>query len=120
MIICNYTTDLGAVFNRYRPRINGLDLTNNRLIPVDEVLLIASNYVPIDGYETVGDKEGVCNKVGKSRVLVMQFDSKLLELEYYEPFTQLDWSVFNTEEVRVETIPEFIHHGDLDIALRRI
>lgn len=115
MIICDYTNDLGVVYQRVKPFIRGLNIVTNQLIPYNEVLLNVSNYIPIDGYTEVGDKEAVCPMRGRMRRIIMRFSQAIYELDYYEPFFNLDWLVFDTEEVRVETIPEFINHGNLDV-----
>lgn len=115
MWLCDYTNDLGFYYKRYKPYIAGIDTRNNRTIPIHDVLLQLSNYVDTGGYYEVGDKEGICTIRGRKRRLVMQERNRIYELEYYLPFTSLDWSVFTDEDLAVETVPEFINDGDLRI-----
>lgn len=118
MWICDYRNDIGLVYKRYKPYIIGIDTLNNRTIPTADVILQLSNYIDMGGYVEVGDREAVCSSRGRKRRLVMQKANTIYEVEYYQPFTMLDWSVFTDENLAVETIPEFINEGDLSIMLR--
>jgi hypothetical protein len=118
MWLCDYTNDLGFYYKRYKPYIAGIDTFNNRSIPTHDVLLQLSNYVDTGGYYEVGDREGTCSTRGRKRRLILQKRNIIYELEYYLPFRDLDWSVFTDETLAVETIPEFINDGDLQIMLR--
>jgi hypothetical protein len=118
MYLCDYTNDLGYVFNRYKPYIIGIDTLNNRTIPTIDVLLQLSNYIDTGGYYEVENGSAVCGSIGRKRRFVMQKGNIIYELEYYLPFTLLDWSVFTDEDLAIETIPEFINDGDLRVLLK--
>lgn len=118
MFLCDYTNDLGYQFKRYKPYIIGIDTLNNRTIPIVDVLLQVSNYLDTGGYYEVNNKDATCSSIGRKRRLVLQKANIIYELEYYQPFTMLDWSVFADEDLAVETIPEFINDGDLRVMLK--
>lgn len=120
MIICDYTNDIGIKYRRVKPFIRGLDIVTNQLMTPQNVLLNVSNYIPIDGYYEVGNREALCQMDGRLRRIIMRFNAVIYELDYYEPFVNLDWSVFDSEEVRVEVLPEFINHGNINTMMLQL
>lgn len=118
MYLCDYTNDIGVTYRRVKPYIAGIDRRTNRYIPTVDVLLQVSNYIDTGGYYLANRREAVCSMRGKRRRLVVQIGNIAYELDYWKPFTELDWSVFADEDVAVETIGEFIGNDDLSIMLR--
>lgn len=118
MFICDYINDLGYEFKRYKPYIIGIDTLTNRTIPMNDVILQISQYIDMEGYFEVDNKEAICSSRGRKRKLILQKANKIYEFEYYQPFNMLDWSVFTDENIAVETIPEFINDGDLYVILK--
>lgn len=113
MILCDYRTDLGDVKKLVRPRLNGVNTNTNESISPSDILLIVSNYVPINAYYERPDKSAVCPYSGRKRRLIMDLGVELIDIEYPEPFTQIDWTVFDSLNIRVETLPEFISDGEI-------
>ena len=118
MYLCDYINDLGIRYRRIKPNIMGINRLTNIVIPTIDVIVQLSNYVDTGGYYLVGNKEAVCTMRGKRRRLVLQKGNLYYELDYWQPFTELDWSVFADEDVAVEVTGEFIGSTDLDIILR--
>ena len=115
MILCNYRSDFGVIQNRYKPLIKGFDKSGNKDISAQETLLIISNFISIDNYYEVGNKERYCplNFVTKARRLTYGSLNYSIELEYPIPFTDLDWTIIKTEQLSIKTIGEFINDSDI-------
>ncbi|WP_324281575.1 hypothetical protein VKI22_10495 [Cyanobacterium aponinum UTEX 3221] len=120
MFLCDYKTDIGFIRQRVKPALKGINLITRELIPVDEILLNISAWVSIDDFIEVPDRNAFCSFSSRKRRLLMEFDNKVFDVEYPIPFTELDWSAFNSEGVAVETIPEFINDGNLKIQLNHV
>ena len=118
MIVCDYVSDLGTIFPRVVPSVKGLNIRENIAIAAEQVLLIASNYISIDGYENVPNRSGVCSVKFRKRVIVLELDNQVLELEYPKPFTDIDWNTLSQTNVKAQTFPEFINDGQVRLQLK--
>ena len=115
MFLCDYRSDFGVIQDRIKPLIKGFDKSGNKDISVQETLLIISNFISIDNYYEVGNKERYCplTFVTKARRLTYESLNYSIELEYPEPFTDLDWTIIKTEQLSIKTIGEFINDSDI-------
>lgn len=120
MWLCDYINDLGITYRRIKPTIIGVNKSTGDAIPTADVLLEVSNYIAIDGYYEVGNREAVCSLVGRKRKIRLEIGSRYYELDYYRPFTDIDWQLLEEEKVACETIPEFINDDNLKIVMFRL
>lgn len=120
MWLCDYTNDLGLTFKRVKPYIIGYNRLTNKVLPTSQTLLEVSNWVDIDGYYEVLPKSAVCTMMGRKRRLVLEKGTVVYEVDYYKPFLDLDWELFQQEGIAVETRPEFINDGDLSIMFLKL
>ena len=118
MWLCDYTNDLGIKYRRIKPTIIGVNKNTGEGIAVGEVLLIVSNYIAIDGYYEVGNREAVCSLIGRKRRLKLEIGGRYYELDYYKPFTEIDWQLLEGEGIACETLPEYIKDADLKLNMR--
>lgn len=117
MILCNYLNDFGHNFRAIRPTIVGKNLLDNQFIPPNECVSIISNYVSTDRYYEVSNKAGYCQLTGRARKLIYQNSEYLIEAEYPEP-PDIDWTIINQENIKIEIIPEFINHSNAKLILK--
>jgi hypothetical protein len=117
MYICDYITDIGIVYKFYRPYIYGINRSSGVEVESGAVLLGISGYVSVEGYRETDAKRS-CSKIGRGRRLRLSVGNILYDVEYWRPFVDLDWSVFDGLAVKAETIPERLSDGDLNIILR--
>ena len=117
MIVCDYTNDIGYVFRRVRPVISGRNLSENQLLSPAECLTVISNWVDVDDYYEVGDKEAGCPSYGRFRKIIYQDKSHLIEVEYPKPL-DIDWTALESEPVKIRTVPEFINHPTATMLLK--
>lgn len=120
MWLCDYINDLGIKYKRIKPFITGINRITGEAIPTAEVLLTVSRYLDIDGYYEVGNREAVCTMLGRRRRIRLEFKNSTYELDYYKPFTDIDWQLLEEEKVACETIPEFINDGNLKLIMLKL
>jgi len=120
VLLCDYISDLGFIRQRIKPSLRGINLVTREFIPPSQILLIVSNYVQINGYYEVPDNFAYCRYAVRKRRLLMEFNDMVFDIEYCQPFINLDWSIFNSENIAVETIPEFIRDDDLKTQLKQL
>jgi hypothetical protein len=120
MYLCDYTCDLGLVLKRVRPFWQGINTATGEFIPLEQILLQVSNYIPVDRYDKVSNKSPQCSFPIRPRRLVIEEDLFIYELEYPLPFTELDWSVLEQARLQVEQFPEFINDPNVRLIIRAI
>jgi hypothetical protein len=118
MIVCDYVSDLGTIFKGVVPSIRGLNIRENEAIDLQDVLLIASNFIPVEDYEQVPNRSGVCSVRFRKRLILLQLDNQILELEYPRPFKNIDWRVLEQSNVKAQIFPEFINDGQVRLQLK--
>ncbi len=120
MILCNYKTDIGIILKNEKPFIQGINKESNDFIPFADLLLQVSNYIPIDGYNLFsGNKKAYCQSklIQKKRRILIEDHNSIFELEYYEPFTNIDFQAINDLQIKLETIGEQFNDYFLNLKL---
>lgn len=117
MWLCDYINDLGYEFRRMKPYIIGRNMRENQFLTATECLSVISNWISVDDYYEVGDKEAVCPHYGRLRKVVYQDSTYLIEMEYPRP-PNVDFSAMANEPVKLLTVPEFLNGGTAIMLLR--
>lgn len=119
MFVFDYKTDFDSVFDFIKPKITIRNLSNlSANLSTSEALLLISNWVSIDNFYEVAKTSNTCKYRGTLRKLIYQDINYLIQLQYPEPFTSIDWkALLYQPEIKLMATPEFFTHGDLRVIL---
>ena len=119
MWLCDYRSDIGVVESRIQPYIMGRNRGSGEVITPSAVVLRLSAWLPMDGYYEETGRVNYCKKMGRARRLVVEEGENLYVVDYYQPFIAVDWTVFDSLQLRVETVGESYNEAQLNTQLRK-
>lgn len=120
MYVFDYVSDIGREFKRIKPKIDGRNLVENLILSSEDCLLILSNWIDTADFNQTPKESAVCPISLRMRKLLYQDNQYLIQVDYPLPFLNLDFQLFNNNQIKIKTIPEFISHPYLNIFLNQL